>query len=80
MKIFVIILILTLISNLFAKNKEVNISCSRGLGICCSSLEPKYCKCSKSRNNCPYYFPSCPDKKQKRVVRNDDISLEIMCE
>ena len=76
MKEIYVIIILILISNLNA----INLSCSKGLGICCSKLEPKYCKCTKSKNSCPYYFPPCADKKQKRVVRNDDISLDIMCE
>ena len=75
-KILFFILIVSLISKLIA----ISITCSKGYGVCCSKLEPKYCKCTRKKNNCPYYFPACTDKKHKRVVKNNDISLDIFCE
>ena len=75
-----IILLFILIVSLISNSEAGSITCKKGLGVCCSKLEPKYCKCIRSKYNCPYYFPACTDKKHKRVVKNDEISLEIFCE
>ena len=73
--IFSFILFISLIWNLYANT----FSCSKGLGVCCSKLDSNFCKCTRKKNNCPFYFPACTDKKQKRVVKRDEISISILC-
>ena len=74
-KLVIFLLLISMIYNL----EPSKFSCKKKFGVCCTQLEPKFCKCRKTKGDCPIFFPPCTEKNKKRVVEKNEISLDIMC-